>query len=172
MAFDHFAGPFRSSRSQTFRASPASPGGVVAIDDSQIRWWRTCVGIAIPGQKIPARRLGVTNGASQPFLFHVIKCEASELLITSTRAGAEEIPDRPLKQALRPGTLDLYGQSRDTAPRKICPASRYRRSMDEYRITFASLRAASTSADVIGHRFRRCRLQGCGERATRAAAEP
>ena len=55
----------------------------------------------------------VTNGASQPFLFQVMKCEASELLMTSAAwmLRCEFLVD-PLEQPLGAGALDLHGNAR------------------------------------------------------------
>src|SRR5580704_11146971 len=91
-----------------------------------------------------------TNGASQPFLFQLMKCDASELLITSqawmpeanswsSRWNSRSAPERSICTA-------MPGYFASNALPSFSPTGR---SMAEYRITLPSLLAASTSSGVI-----------------------
>src|ERR1700722_3102779 len=102
-------------------------------------WGRKCWAIS-----------SVTNGASQPFLFQLMKCDASELLITSqawmpeanswsSRWNSRSAPERSICTA-------ISGYFASKALPSFSPTGR---SMAEYRITLPSLRAASTSSGVI-----------------------
>src|ERR1700710_2778970 len=92
----------------------------------------------------------VMNGASQPFFFQVMMCEASEGLTTSTA------------RILLANSWSTRWNSRSEPERSICTAmpgycasnalpsfSPTGRSIDEYRITLPSFFAASTRSGVI-----------------------
>src|SRR5882672_6644797 len=78
----------------------------------------------------------------------------------------------PLKQPLRAGALDLHLDARILRLEGLTSFSPTGRSIEEYRITFASLRAASISVDEIDTGSGAAALSGAANMVAPRAAEP